>query len=171
MSNIEWANIKNFENYMVSNKGEVKNIKTDKIRKLRQDKDGYLTVSLWKNNKETNCKVHRLVSSHFVRGYFEGAVVNHKDENRQNNDYTNLEWCTVEYNNKYNDKMKKCYKKVNMYDLNNNYIRNFESLEEVCVYFKKTKGNLSSHLKGKQKTFAGYIFKYTDSEFIRTIKQ
>ena len=41
---------------------------------------------------------HRLVATCFVDGYFEGAVVNHKDGNTLNNHYTNLEWTTQRNN-------------------------------------------------------------------------
>ncbi len=160
MNEEKWININEFPNYLISNYGRVKNINTNQLKTLRLDKDGYLTVSLWKNNKETNCKVHRLVGIYFLEGYFDEAVINHKDENKQNNYYENLEWCTIKYNNLYNNKPHKCDKQVNMYDLNGKYIKTFNSLQEVCDTFNKTKGNLSSHLKGKQKTFAGHIFKY-----------
>lgn len=150
----EWVQLKDFPNYLISNTGKVFN------KKLRKDKDGYLTVSLYKNNKETNCKVHRLVGTYFVDGYFEGAIINHKDENKSNNNYWNLEWCTVEYNNKYNNKDQRINKKIDMFDLHNNYIKTFKSLKEASEYFNRSCGNLSSHLKGKQKTFANHIFKY-----------
>ena len=34
-------------------------------------------------------------------------VINHKDENPNNNNVNNLEWCTVSYNNNYNNRQKK----------------------------------------------------------------
>jgi hypothetical protein len=151
--------------YQISNLGKVRSVKTNKLKSLRPDKrGGYLTVSLWKDNKELNCKVHRLVAFAFVEGYFDGAVVNHKDENKQNNKHDNLEWCTVTYNNSYNNKQDKCKKRINMYTLDGKYVRTFDSLKEVGEYFGKSVGNLSSHLKGRQKTFANHIFKYEEEK-------
>ena len=48
--------------YQVSNFGNVKNIKTNKILKPRKDKDGYLDVSLNKRH----FRVHRLVAYMFI---------------------------------------------------------------------------------------------------------
>jgi len=53
---------------------------------------GYLQLSLWKNNKGTSHYVHRLVARAFVPNPDNLPEVNHKDGNRQNNHYTNLEW-------------------------------------------------------------------------------
>lgn len=56
---------------------------------------GYLAVNLRKESTRKTLKIHRLVALHFVDGWFEGAVVNHKDGNKQNNLPLNLEWTTV----------------------------------------------------------------------------
>lgn len=109
-----WKDIVGYEGkYQVSNIGRVKSLKDnhgnyrEKILRSRADKYGYLYVSLCKGGKVKTYKVHRLVAIAFVDGYFEGAVVNHKDECKDNNAWTNLEWCSYEYNNTYNDRHKR----------------------------------------------------------------
>ena len=63
--------------------------------KRKGKKNPYLTIILYDNNgKDKTYHIHRLVALHFVDGYFNGADVNHKDGNKSNNIYTNLEWCT-----------------------------------------------------------------------------
>lgn len=42
--------------------------------------------------------VHRLVAMCFLDNPNNYPVINHKDGNKQNNHYTNLEWCTVQQN-------------------------------------------------------------------------
>ena len=59
---------------------------------------GYLQCSLSINNKHTKNRVHRMVAELYVSGYFEGAHVDHIDNNKINNHYTNLQWCTKAYN-------------------------------------------------------------------------
>ena len=54
--------IKENADYQVSFEGEVKNIKTGCIRKLKYTRDGYATVSFYKNKKENRYLVHRLVA-------------------------------------------------------------------------------------------------------------
>ena len=53
---------------------------------------GYLQVSLWRNNKDTHCYVHRLVATHFIPNPLGLAEVNHIDGDRTNNHVSNLEW-------------------------------------------------------------------------------
>lgn len=55
-------------------------------------------MDLSKDNKVYRKGVHQLVAQAFVPGWFEGAVVNHKDANKLNNHYTNLEWVTQKEN-------------------------------------------------------------------------
>ena len=60
--------------------------------------DKYKHITVIKNGKKYYPEVHRLVAKYFVDGYFDGAVVNHKDCNKHNNRSTNLEWITQKEN-------------------------------------------------------------------------
>ena len=56
---------------------------------------GYLKVYIGEGKYK---RVHQLVAELYTPGYFEGAEVDHIDCNKHNNHYTNLQWCTPEYN-------------------------------------------------------------------------
>lgn len=92
--------IKGFEDYTISEDGKVYSHKYKIVKELRGfvNKGGYKYVDLSKNNKTTRFGVHQLVAMHYVKGRFDGAVVNHKDGNTLNNHYTNLEWVTQREN-------------------------------------------------------------------------
>lgn len=92
-----WKVISFEQNYEVSNMGNVRHVRTKKIRKLSETIDGYLKVTLYPSWKSYS--VHRLVGFMWVDGYFEGAHIDHIDRNRKNNVATNLQWLTVRENN------------------------------------------------------------------------
>ena len=102
-----WKDIEGYEGlYQVSNLGRVKSLNyhrehREKIMKPKLRNNGYLEVGLRKEKKSKYILVHRLVALAFVDGYEEGLVVNHIDENKQNNVWTNLEWVTSQYNVQY----------------------------------------------------------------------
>lgn len=97
-----FKDIEGFEGvYQISNLGTVKNIKRNKIKKNEIDIDGYVRVGLSKNGKQNHYKIHRLVAQAFLPNPKNLPQVNHKDENKTNNNVTNLEWCTNEYNHNY----------------------------------------------------------------------
>jgi hypothetical protein len=87
-------------NYEVSNSGEVRNIKTHFIKKLRSGSTSdYLMVQVYiKNGKRKNYIVHRLVAKYFIDNPLNKSQVNHIDGNKLNNHYSNLEWVTPKEN-------------------------------------------------------------------------
>lgn len=89
-------NWKQIENYLVSDTGIVKNLKGH-IYALQDNSAGYLRVGCGSKRRF----VHILVAKAFCKGYFEGAVVNHKDCNKHNNNASNLEWVTRSENSKH----------------------------------------------------------------------
>ena len=95
----KWKDIKDYEGlYQVSNLGNVKNIKTNKILTQSPHHRGHLRVRLSKNGKSKMYRVHRLVAEAFIPNPNKYPVVNHKDGNMKNNRVENLEWCTQKYN-------------------------------------------------------------------------
>lgn len=95
----EWRPIKGFEEkYSVSSNGVVRSSNGNLIA-LVQDKDGYLQVTLWRDNKATGRKVHRLVLESFVGS--SALDANHKDGNKKNNALSNLEWCSHRENSEH----------------------------------------------------------------------
>lgn len=53
------------------------------------------------------------------------------------------------------------YKKIKQYDLNNNYIRSFESIKDAREYLGiNTHSNICAVLKGRRKSAYGYVWKY-----------
>lgn len=76
--------------WWVSQNGIIRGGRSKKVISQVLDEYGYYKV--W------SVRVHRLVGLAWVDGWFEGAEINHKDFNRENNDYTNLEWVTHQQN-------------------------------------------------------------------------
>ena len=83
--------------YQVSDLGRVKSLITNIILSIQFDKYGYNYVSF--GNKKY--KIHQLVAKTFIPNLENKPTVNHKDEIKTNNKVNNLEWFTVEEQNKY----------------------------------------------------------------------
>lgn len=88
--------------YEVSNLGRVRNTKTGHLFKNNIQKDGYRAVT-FKNGVlkvQQTVRTHRLVAIHFLGSPPESSTqVNHKDGDKSNNVYSNLEWCSPQENN------------------------------------------------------------------------
>lgn len=95
-----WKPISNYENYRVSNLGDVKNKDGHSITK-QITHNGYLRVELSKKGEKGHRKkfrVHRLVGEAFVENPNNMPHINHLDGNKTNNISTNLEWTNVSGN-------------------------------------------------------------------------
>ena len=97
----EWKVIEEFPRYSISNYGRVKNNETNYILVGGHDRDGYNQVTLCYNGTQYNRRICRLVAIAFLENPNNLPFVNHKDEDKSNDNVNNLEWCTVKYNNNY----------------------------------------------------------------------
>lgn len=194
-----WKDIENFEGlYKISDMGRIKSLprilknglrsylSKEKILKPHKNKNGYLTIKLYKNGIKTGYLIHRLVAIAFIPNPNNYPEVNHKDENPSNPKIENLEWCTGKYNSNYGnrntklgeslkgnkipqnviDKMiVKHIKEVYQYDLNYNFIKKWDSIKQTKEggFFRNY---VSDCCNGKLKAYKGFIwsFKLIESE-------
>jgi len=98
----KYRNVLNYEDlYLISNFGNIKSIKTGKILKPSKDNKGYLRVYLSKNSKKKTIRVHILVAQSFLNHLNNGSleiVVDHKDNDKNNNKEDNLQLITNRQN-------------------------------------------------------------------------
>ena len=105
----QWKPIEGFSGYEISNKGNVRSYlinggirKTPYVLKPKKNPNGYLFVNLHIGQHICKSKyIHRIVAQTFISNPNGYSCINHKDENKCNNDVTNLEWCTYKYNANY----------------------------------------------------------------------
>jgi hypothetical protein len=73
-----------------------------------QDSNGYKLIQKTIDGKRRSLMVHRLVAMAFlgIPENFNELDVNHKDANKSNNHFSNLEWCTHKENMEHGKKMK-----------------------------------------------------------------
>jgi hypothetical protein len=171
-----WKDIENYEGmYQVSEKGRVKSLnynhtKKEKILKGVKDKGGYLYVGLWKDGKQTNQLIHRLIAQAFIPNPNNYEQVNHKDENPSNNHVANLEWCDAKYNTNYGTRNQRSgekltnhpsmSKRVDQIDMiTGEVIRQWASTRE-CGRNGYTQSHVSACARGELKKYKGYVWKY-----------
>ena len=192
----KWKSVPEYEGlYKVSNYGEIKTINGRKkglILKPTQKRNRYMYVSLF-NGKYKTFTIHSIVARAFPEicgEWFEGAEVNHKDENQKNNRADNLEWCTHTYNINYGTRNKKVSekmkgrivseevknklrgrigksggdnpkaRKVAQFDINGNYIQTFDSISTAKIAIGDKNAHITNVCKGQLKTAAGFIWRY-----------
>ena len=84
-----------FPNYFVTEDGEVINSKGKTIKGEISNK-GYRRVSLSNGSlKHKKLSVHRLVAETYIPNPHNYPEVHHKNENKLDNNVSNLEWCTT----------------------------------------------------------------------------
>ena len=150
--------------YQISNLGNVYSLITNKILKPRLTLDGYYQVDLCKNGVKKHLYIHRLVAQSFLDNPKNYKIVNHKDENSMNNIVSNLEWCNSTYNNNYGNCKRKISEansiKINQYDMDGNFIKQWLGINNIERCLKINKGNICMCCKGKRNNAGGHKWKY-----------
>lgn len=160
-----WKDIRGFEGrYQVSNMGQVRSLDRwslsehpyiikGRMLKLSLNKGkGYVRVSLSGGHRDyKHYEVHRLVALHFVPGYKEGLVVNHKNEVKTDNRAENLEWCTYQYNLNYSDVVAWKRRQVYQYTMEGDFIAKHKCCADIEKKFCKYQGAMA-HIMYESKT-------------------
>lgn len=190
-----WKDIEGYEGlYQVSNTGKVKSI-SHKVKfrhfhrliperelRLATDKFGYKRVCLTVDNKKYTARVHRLVAIAFIPNSKNLPCVNHLDENKANNNVSNLTWVTYKENSNYgtvkerrvsnfdyaskvkNTDIRAMAKKLKIpliqKDLFGNTIKIWESGTDAALELNINQGNISSCCNGIRNHAGGYKWEF-----------
>lgn len=169
------VNEKGFDNlYLISNLGNVYSIRNKKEIKPIKIKDNYSMVVLHNNMKQKGCLVHRLVAKAFIPNPNNLPLVLHKKaiNNGGTNIVDNLYWGTPLQNmeDKRNENRDfhinggKHYMahKINQYDLNHNFIKQWDCIASASKELKIHREQISRVCRKcpRRKSVHGFIFEY-----------
>lgn len=179
--NEKWSSLDILDDcYLISNYGRVKSLKrstaVERIMKPRVNKDGYLYQNLSIHGSRVTCKNHRLVGLAFIPNPNDLPQINHIDGCKTNPRVDNLEWCTASYNQIHANKLglvthwmtgkrgADCMfsKRINQYDLNGNFIKQWASMSDVQRELNIPVPHLVRVCNGTRKTTRGFIWKYAE---------
>ena len=157
--------VKSLDRWYFSKSGRHIHVK-EKILKACCDSKGYPFVLLSKNSKTKTTYIHRLIAEHFIPNPTNKPEIDHIDTNPLNFSIKNLRWCTRKENcnnpitikhriisvNKEGVQEKKIQshiksnskvapKKIYMYDKNDNFIKEFDSMSDAARFVN---GDVSS---------------------------
>lgn len=154
-----WKSIDGYDGlYEVSSHGRVRSLdRFDKLGRITfgrvlsptNNGHGYYTVQLSNGGIKKRHYIHRLVAKAFIKNRSKLNEINHKDENRSNNNVSNLEWCSRKYNVNYgNHNAKMSHTKGTLFRAINNVTH------EASMFYSKDAAASILHI-GRDKVAKG----------------
>ena len=168
--------IPNYPGYKITSEGEVMG-KRGKPLSLTLRPDKYYEVKLYRKGSQKHrgrdpWQVHRLVMSVFgtddeIKEMNNGRIVNHKNGNRGDNRFDNLDVLTYRGNTEHaweNNLITKWERKVKQLSLEGEMIAEFDSLREAERKTTVPLYNISKVCRGNMKAAGGYKWEYNDDK-------
>ena len=125
-----------YNNFLISEDGKVKNVKTNHVYKHYINKKGYIVLTLPMGNRGNvkTIRLHKALAETFIPNPNGYKIVHHKDENKSNYSLNNLEWTTNKLNTRYH-----------LQELNKNtqFFNNRKLTKENVNFIKNNKGKIS----------------------------
>lgn len=143
------------DKYEICKDGRIYSKVRNKYLKPGINNNGYMYI----NDGNKNYLVHRLVAEKYIPNPNNYNQINHKDEDKTNNNVDNLEWCDAKYNMKYS-----FGKKVYCYDKTYNLYKVYESVSELGDLGYNV-SNVSRCANGNLYTVNELVFSYTELTF------
>ena len=173
---IQWKRIEEAPDYWISNRGEIISKRIDgkelMLKLVNNQNTGYQQVTLVITPKGTNVKrktfyPHQLVANAFVDNPNGYNRVNHKDLNKNNNHYWNLEWVSQEQNihHYYNSNAKnkpRNMKPIEVWTITGDYIDTFPSINQAAKEMGYSPATVWRQVRGDIKNPERLVFKYKE---------
>ena len=153
----EFRKIAEFENYSISNLGNVRNDTTGRILIPHLNTNGYMALTLV---KEYLRYIHRLVAIAFIPNPENKKQVDHINGDKTDNRVENLRWVTVSencYAYGYEERNLHRQKKIKATHINGELMQ-FNSRNGVAKYFKCDKSQVSYNRVYKKGNKKGWKF-------------
>lgn len=154
--------IEGFPDYKINRNGDVISKRKGVIRRLKpsEDKNGYLFVILYDpdGNPHTK-KIHRLLAETFIDNKFDYPIVRHLDDNKQNNELSNLKWGTHKHNSE--DMIRNNHstrKRIYCYETDTIY----PSMKIASEQLNVSRSDITECANGHISHTKGYHFSYED---------
>lgn len=131
-----------YENFSITEHGEIKNLRTNHIYKNSINKSGYCNVYLpmGTRGKVKAIRVHKAVAETYIPNPDNLPFVHHKDGDRTNPDCCNLEWVTAQKNTQYHlSELKRDTEYYNNRKLN---IKDIEQIK-ICIDSKMSHSKIA----------------------------
>jgi hypothetical protein len=143
--------------YEISTYGNIKN--TDRMCIFKGHKEVYVRCYIGKKSQF----VHRLMGQIFLENPHNYKTINHIDGNKHNNAIYNLEWATHSRNTQHahdTNLIPKLYKSIQQFDLEGNFVRRFEKIDDVVKEYNISKCRIQRVIQGKKDSVDNMVFKY-----------
>lgn len=175
----EWRSVGIFKGidftgyYEISNKGRVRSV--DRYINFRGNPrfqhgvllsphkhKGYWQVMFSKDGVQTNVLLHQAIAKAFIPNPNNYGYVNHKDENRSNNDVNNLEWCTFRYNLDYGTRVQRSAEKqstpIIQLNIDGTFVKEWKSSRDAERNGGFVHGSILKCIDGVQNTHKSFVW-------------
>lgn len=151
---------RDFTKYEVYSDGRIWSYSHKKFLKPQLDKDGYQQVALTDNEgKQKSYLVHRVVYESVTgKPIPKGMQINHIDEDKTNNQKSNLDLVSPKENSNWGTRTERLSKQVGAFK-DGELVMTFPSTREAGRN-GFDKGNVSRCCNGKMPHYKGYTWKY-----------
>jgi hypothetical protein len=138
-----YKKIEGFENYSVSDHGNVRNDTTGKHLRGSVNGGGYLRVQLTRNKTIHFKFIHKLIAEAYLLNPENKKCVDHIDNNKHNNNLINLRYATIQENSR-NTKLSS---------------KNTSGTKGVCWHKKSMRWRAQICINGKRITLGNFLNK------------
>ena len=154
----QWAEIDGFPDYAVSNLGQVKSLRFNRLLNPRSNSYGLLRVTLYHERKAKEFYVHHLVAAAFIDGYIPGKQVRHREDNEDNNVY-NLKFPEgVRLGRLIQNPPEPRHRRILIVETG----KVFNTIHECAEHLQAQTSSIYRVLRGERPHHLGYTFQYVE---------
>lgn len=153
--------------YKISEFGDIISLKSGAEKAIKPfiERSGYKVASLCVNGKYIRKRIHQFVAMSFLENPLNLKEVNHKDADKSNNHFSNLEWCTHTHNIRHSFDMglvgRKKGAESHMFNKGRKVVVNgiaYDCVAEAARAINRPRPSLSGELRGDRENKSGIAY-------------